>query len=396
MCRIAYPLALAVVCMTPARADVHPGPNAGAPLALGRELPNGEPRPEKIRTAEATGRWDWLFDRVHAYLANRASEAELKRAEAALRRQGGSRMLVKVDSDALRETITIQLRDDVRRLLREGRIPFGGLAAHDGSVEVRIREAKDREQALSKLPPLSGAAPSSGGSVDIVDIGEGLIRLTPTESGFAERLRILRKESMEVIARRLDNFGVATPGVQPDGLDRIRVLLPGVKDPERLSAIFNKRARIAFRLVDTSMTAAEAVRGNPPPGSEVLYELNSKDPLLLVKGIAMEGDDIVDAAPGFDQVTKEPIVIFRFNASGTRRFAQVTEANVGRPFAVVLDNDVLAAPVIREPILGGSGQISGRFTLEDAYTVAMLLRSGTLPGRLVVIEQQAVEPAREE
>src|SRR5262249_36214741 len=156
-----------------------------------------------------------------------------------LRRQGGSRLLVKVDTDALREAIPIQLRDDVRRQLREAAIAFGGLAARDGSVEVRIREEKDRQQALIKLTSLS-----SRDSVDIVDVGEGLIRLVPTEAGFAERVRELRKQSMQVIARRLENFGVAAAGVQPDGADRIRVLLPGVKDPERLSALFNKRARI--------------------------------------------------------------------------------------------------------------------------------------------------------
>ncbi len=322
-------------------------------LAAARELTQkGGPQPEKIRAAQAAG------------------------AEVALKRQGGSRILLKLDTDAL----------------REGRIPFAGLAARDGSVEVRIREAKDREPALSKFAPLSGATRSGGGSVDVADMGEGLIRLTPTETGFADRLRILREQSVGVIEQRLDSFGVAAPGVQPDGLDRIRILLPGVKDPERLSAIFNKRARITFRLVDQSMTAAEALQGNSPPGSEILYELNSKVPYLLLKQVAMEGGDIIDAAPGFDQRTREPIATFRFNANGTRRFAQLTQENVGRPFAIVLDNDVLSAPILREPILGGSVQISGSFTLEDANAIAMLLRSGTLPGRLIVVEQQVVEP----
>jgi len=338
-------------------------------LAAARELTQkGGPQPEKIRAAQAAS------------------------AEAVLKRQGGSRILLKLDTDALREAILIELRDDVRRQLREGRIPFAGLAARDGSVEVRIREAKDREPALSKFAPLSGATRSGGGSVDVADMGEGLIRLTPTETGFADRLRILREQSVGVIEQRLDSFGVAAPGVQPDGLDRIRILLPGVKDPERLSAIFNKRARITFRLVDQSMTAAEALQGNSPPGSEILYELNSKVPYLLLKQVAMEGGDIIDAAPGFDQRTREPIATFRFNANGTRRFAQLTQENVGRPFAIVLDNDVLSAPILREPILGGSVQISGSFTLEDANAIAMLLRSGTLPGRLIVVEQQVVEP----
>jgi len=338
-------------------------------LAAARELtPKGEPRLEKIRAA---------------LVAN---------AEAALARQGGSRILLQVDTDALHEAILIELRDDVRRTLRQERIPFAGFAARDGSIEVRIREAKDRERALSKLAPLAGATPSSARSIDIADVSEGLIRLTPTDSGFADRLRILCQQAIDVIEQRLASSGVAAPGVQRDGLDRIRVLLPGVKDPERLSAIFNKRARITFRLVDLSMTAAQALQGNPPPGSEVLYELNSKVPYLLLKQVAMEGGEIIDAAPGFDQRTREPIASFRFNASGTRRFAQITQENVGRPFAIVLDDDVLSVSIIREPILGGSGQISGSFTLEEANTIAMLLRSGTLPGHLTVVEQQVVEP----
>jgi preprotein translocase subunit SecD len=317
--------------------------------------------------------------------------ARATQAEAALKLQGGSLILLRLDTDALREAIAIGLRDDVRRMLREERVPFSGAAARDGNVEMRVREAKDRERALSKLEPLLGA-PSGARKADIADAGDGLFRLTPTAADFAERLHALRQQSIEVIEQRLTNFGVAAAGVQHDGTDRIRVLLPGVKDPERLGAIFARKARIAFRLVDVSMSAAEALRDTPPRESEVVYEPGSKTPYLLLKQVAMDGGDITDATPAFDQRTNQPIVSFRFSANGTRRFAEITRDNVGRPFAIVLDNEVLSAPVIREPILGGSGQISGNFTLEEANTIAMLLRSGALPGRLIVIEQQVVEP----
>jgi preprotein translocase subunit SecD len=160
-----------------------------------------------------------------------------------------------------------------------------------------------------------------------------------------------------------------------------------------VSAIFSKKARIAFRLVDVSMTATEALKGAPPPASEVLYDFKTKAPYLILKEIAMEGDDIIDVAPGFDSQNHQPIASFRLNGRGTRRFAHVTGENVGRPFAIVVDDQVLSVSVIREPILGGSGQISGNFTLEEANTIAMLLRSGTLPGRLSVVDQQVVEPA---
>jgi preprotein translocase subunit SecD len=257
---------------------------------------------------------------------------------------------------------------------------------------MRVRDAKDRERAVAKLEPLLAAAESGGRKAEVADIGDGVIRLTPTESNFADRLRLLRQQSIEVIEQRVVNFGVAAAGAQPDGTDRIRILLPGVKDSERFSTLFSRRARITFRLVDLSMPPAEALRSAPPPASEVLYALNSRDPYLLFKQVVMEGGEIIDAAPGFDKISNQPIVTFRFSANGTRRFAEITQENIGRPFAIVLDNEVLSAPVIREPILGGSGQISGNFKLEDANTVAMLLRSGTLPGRLIVIEQQLVEP----
>ena len=328
--------------------------------AVSALAPRGEAHLEKMRAAQAAD------------------------AEAALQRQGGSRVVLKVDTDGLREAVLTGLRDDARRMLREQRVPFGGAAAREGGVEVRLREPGDRERALGALAPASGA-----GDVDIAVAGEGLIRLTPTEAGFAERVRTLRRQSIEVVEQRLREAGVAARGVQLDGLDRFRVLLPGVSDPER---IFDKRGRITFRLVDTSMSAGQALQGSTPAGSEILHELNSRVPHLLLRQVALEGNDINDAAPGFDARTDEPIVTFRFNANGTRRFAQLTQENVGRPFAVVLDDAVLATPVIREPITGGSGQISGNFTVEDANRIAMVMRSGTLPGHVMLVERQVVAP----
>jgi preprotein translocase subunit SecD len=346
----------------------------------------------RTAAAQADSGWSWLLDKLWSRTPGANAEAAFKQTEAALKREGGSRFLLRIDTDALREAMLIELRDDVRRQLREGRIPYADLAARDGSVTVRIREPKDWERARSAFASLSIATSSGQDTVDIADLGEGSIRLTPTQAGFAERVRTARRQSIEVIERRLDSFGVAVRGLQPDGPDRIRVLLPGVKDPERVSAVFAKRARITFRLVDLSMAPEEASRGNPPAGSEIFYELNTRVPHLLRKQVLLEGDDIVDAAPAFDPRTNEPIVTFRFNANGARRFARITEENIGRPFAIVLDDDVLSTPVIREPILGGSGQISGNFTLADANTVAVLLRSGSLPGRLTVVAQQVHEP----
>src|SRR5205085_2536936 len=147
-----------------------------------------------------------------------------------------------------------------------------------------------------------------------------------------------------------------------------------------------------FRMVDQSMSAEQAVQTRPPPESEVLKgtRREGQQPYLIEKRILVSGGDLTDAQPGFDQRTSEPIVTFRFNSSGARKFAAATQENVGRPFAIVLDNEVISAPVIREPILGGSGQISGSFTVESANDLAILLRAGALPAPLTIIEERVV------
>ncbi len=315
-------------------------------------------------------------------------------ADTALAKQGGSRIVFKVDAAALHDAMATELRDKVFQILHDGRIPFVGLAERDGGVEVRIADAKDRQRLVSKLVP-STQAPSSTQApptIAVTDSGDGLIKFTPTDSGFAGRLHELVGQSIAMIEQLLRNNGFRAASVQANGSDRIGIVLPGVRDPGRVTAIFSKRARITFHLVDESMTPTEALKGPLPLASEILYDFKSNAPYLILKEVAMDGDDIIDVAPGFDQNNQMPIASFRFNGRGARRFAHVTEENIGKPFAIVADDKVLSVAVIREPIRGGSGQISGNFTLEDANIVAMLLRSGTLPGRLSVVDRQVVEP----
>ena len=168
--------------------------------------------------------------------------------------------------------------------------------------------------------------------------------------------------------------------------------MPGVDNPTRILDLLGRTAKLTFRLVDTSVSPEQAQQGRVPPESELLYgpQKDGKPPYVIEKRVMVTGEDLTDAQPGFDQRTSEPIVTFKFNINGARRFAQVTQENVGRPFAIVLDNEVISAPVIREPILGGSGQISGNFTIEQANDLAVLLRAGALPAPLTPIEQRVV------
>jgi preprotein translocase subunit SecD len=311
--------------------------------------------------------------------------------------QGGSHILLQVDANDVRRQKLQALQDDVRKLLREARVGVTRAPVIRGnSVEVTVREG-DVQQALTKLrelsQPLGGFISGSGQrTVDIENAGGGLIRLTVTEPALLERTRQVVDQSVEIIERRVNAMGLVEPSIQRQGTDRVLVQVPGLGNPEELIKVIGTTAKLTFRLVDTSMSVEQALQGRPPPESEIVYgsKAENRQPYLLEKRVIVSGEELTDAQPGFDQRTSEPIVSFKFNTSGARKFAQVTQENVGRPFAIVLDDEVISAPVIREPILGGSGQISGSFTVESANNLAILLRAGALPAKLTVIEQRVV------
>ncbi|MGB9320099.1 MAG: protein translocase subunit SecD, partial [Pseudolabrys sp.] len=311
--------------------------------------------------------------------------------------QGGSHILLEVDTNAVRKEKLEALRDDVRRVLRDARVGYTGLVVRGNTVEVRIREGSNFDQAVDKLrelsQPLGGILGSSTvqRNLDVTTEAGGLVRLTLTEPAIVDRIRQSVEQSIQIIERRVNELGTVEPLIQRQGVDRILVQVPGLQDPTRLKELLGKTAKLDFRMVDVSIPAEQALQGRVPPDSEILYSATApKTPNLVEKRVLVSGGDLTDAQPGFDQRTNEPIVSFRFNTSGARKFAQVTQENVGRPFAIILDNQVISAPVIREPILGGSGQISGSFTVESANDLAILLRAGALPAPLTIIEERTV------
>ncbi len=309
--------------------------------------------------------------------------------------QGGSHLLLQVDAGAVRKERLQSLNDDVLRVLRQARIQFTGRAIVGSGVQVHITRDTDVDNALAKLrelsTPLSGILGASGQrSVDVTANG-GLITLTPSDAALTERIRQAVDQSIQIIERRVNELGLVEPTIQREGIDRILVQVPGLQDPSRLKEILGKTAKLDFRMVDQSMPAEQAAETRPPADSEVL-DGEGGVKYLIEKRVLVSGADLTDAQPGFDQRTSEPIVSFRFNSSGARKFAEATQANVGKPFAIVLDNKVISAPVIREPILGGSGQISGNFTVQSANDLAILLRAGALPAPLTIIEERTVGP----
>jgi preprotein translocase subunit SecD len=314
--------------------------------------------------------------------------------------QGGSHILLEVDTNAVRKEKLDTLRDDVRRVVRDNRLGSPAAVTIRGSaVEFRVREGVDPQLALTKLrelsQPLGGIMSATGQrSVDVVDGGNGLIRLTPTEPSIVERIRQAVEQSVQIVEKRVNELGTVEPSIQRQGVDRILVQVPGLQDPSRLKELLGKTAKLTFRLVDQTTPIDQALQGNVPPDSELLKgtKAENNQPYVIEKRVVVSGEDLTDAQPGFDQRNGEPIVSFKFNNNGARRFAQITQENVGKPFAIVLDNEVISAPVIREPILGGSGQISGNFTVQAANDLAILLRAGALPAPLQIIEERTVGP----
>jgi len=316
--------------------------------------------------------------------------------------QGGSHLLLQVDTNELRADWLEAVEDDVRVALREQRIGYRNLRVNGDHVSLSIRDPAQVEEAVQTISdlaqPLDGniLTGMGGGAQDIAveREGEQRLRVALTEEAFAQRLRSAVGSTIETIRRRIDALGTTEPNIQRQGVERVLVQVPGLQDPQRLKELIGQTAKLTFQLVDQSMAPSEAESNRPPAGSSLYPSDDGSGQQYLLRDRAIiSGEDLVDAQPSFDQRTNEPIVTFRFNASGARRFGDVTADNVGRPFAIVLDGEVISAPVIQEPILGGTGQISGDFTVEDANNLAILLRSGALPASLTILEERTVGPS---
>jgi SecD/SecF fusion protein len=267
-------------------------------------------------------------------------------------------------------------------------------------VQVRIREANEVDKAKDALKSLIQPISSGvfgAGRVEELTLDEpepGLLRYTLTDQGINYRTSAAVTQSIEVIGRRVNELGTTEPIIQRQGSDRILVQVPGLQDPKRLKEILGQTAKLTFQMVDQSVPVQEAIDKRPPAGSSVLYSMDDPPvPYLIEDRVIVSGENLTDAQATFDQRTNEPVVSFRFDSKGAQRFGQATQQNVGRLFAIILDKQVISAPQIREPILGGTGQISGSFTAQSANDLAVLLRAGALPADLTIVEERTVGPS---
>lgn len=317
--------------------------------------------------------------------------------------QGGSQVLLEVDRTDLVNHLSDQMMGDIRQVLRDERIGYTGLGRSGGQISVRIRNADQVEKALSRIRELAqpittglfGDATQSVATADVRRDGDRII-VEFVPAGIDARVARAVQQSIEIVRRRVDALGTTEPSISRQGLDRIEVQVPGLQDPARLKELLATTAQLQFRLLCADQPQSATNPGTPPAGCQLLYSQGEPRIPYFVQTsgrATVEGEDLNDAQPGFDQRTGEPIVSFRFNQRGAQRFGELTRANVGKPFAIVLDNEVISAPVINEPILGGTGQISGRFTVEEANDLAIVLRSGALPAKLQIVQETTVGPS---
>jgi SecD/SecF fusion protein len=322
------------------------------------------------------------------------------RAATAQELRGESYLVLEVARDGLTQERVIALRDDIRVRLRNARIAYEALGAEGMNVHLRIRSDGDVERAKAALADLLTPSPGEAGTAPVAEVSleepePAFLKYTLTKPGIDQRVAAAARESIEVIKKRLDGLRLTAPEVEAQGTDRIVVRAGDVHDPGRLVDVVSQRGRLTMQLVDQSMSAAEALAGGPPAGSSILYGFGEPQLAYLVDDrVLLSGQHLADAQGSVDPATSQPVVTFRFDSEGAQLFGEVTQQNVGRQLAVILDNQVLMAPVIVEPILGGTAQISGNFTTRSADDIAILLRAGELPAPLNLVERRfsPVEP----
>ncbi len=309
---------------------------------------------------------------------------------------GGSHILLEADTAQLAATRIEALEDSVRAAMRrtEPRISITDVSRSGGQLSFTVSDSSQIDAAREAL--LSVTSNTTGGRDWNIGVNDGnRIILTPADTGNETALDQAMDTAKDVIDRRINALGTLEPTIIRQGDNRIVVQVPGLDDPEALKALIGKTAKLEFKLVDEQADPDQTAKGTARVGSQVLpYPSNPTGlPNIAVRRLGgIAGDKLVKADPTFDQQTNEPAVTIQFDGEGGQKFARMTQQNTGKLFAIILDGQVISAPQIREPILGGISQISGSFTVESANQLAIALRSGALPVDLKIVEERSVGP----
>jgi preprotein translocase subunit SecD len=305
---------------------------------------------------------------------------------------GGSHLLLEADkADAAKQRLQAMEDAVTTELRRDPRIEVGDISMSGGRLTFMVRDPSQVDAAVERMRTLTQPVGLTGSrDWDVKVIDSSRVTLIPTASGIERSLKDAMTVARDVVRRRIDPQGTKEITVINEGTDRILVQVPGVEDPEALKKLIGQTARLEFKLVDLTADPSQVAQGRAPAGSQVLPMVDG-GAMAVKRRVMVSGDQLTDAKQSFDQDGR-PVVSITFNSAGARRFGRVTQENVGKPFAIILDNKILSAPNINEPILGGQAQISGNFTVKSAGDLAISLASGKLPVKLYVIEERTVGP----
>jgi len=307
--------------------------------------------------------------------------------------QGGSHILLEVDiTTAIKDKYT-DLADFTRSTLRKNRIGYQALRPTPTQISFRLR--KNTPDIQDKVYKILGHLNNGKTTVNIDK--NGFVKISFTPENLKETKQAILNQSIEIVRRRIDETGTKEPAIQQQGEDRIVLQLPGVDDPATIKNLLGQTAKLAFKMVDHSVSPEDIRLGNVPRGTEILNYIEKTGmetpPKIAVRKTAtITGDMLVDSQPGLDQQYNRPIVTFKFNNLGAKKFAEATRKNIGKQFAIVLDEKVISAPVINSVIPHGDGFIQGKFTVQETQDLSLLLRAGALPAPLKVLEERTVGP----
>jgi preprotein translocase subunit SecD len=301
--------------------------------------------------------------------------------------KGGIHLVLEVQVDKAVENATDRVAHELQDVLRRKKLVRADGVQREGMTDIviRLREGAQKREVQEELDEYPNFEIASEGGSSMT------LRMRADE---VERLkRNVVDQGRDTIANRIDQFGVAETTIRKQGKDRLLVELPGVRDPQRAIDLIGKTALLEFKLVEDSRRLERALEGDVPPGTEILYGREDGAPYLVNKRTLLTGDSLTNASVDLSDPSEGPAVSMNFNRRGGRQFAQITEDNVRRQLAIVLDDIVYSAPVIREKIPGGRARISGSFTIEDATDLAIVLRAGSLPAPVEILENRTIGPS---
>jgi preprotein translocase subunit SecD len=306
---------------------------------------------------------------------------------------GGSHLLLEADAqDAQKQRLQAMEDSVATELRREPRIDIGDISTAGGRLSFLVRDPTKVDAAVERMRNLTRPVQLTGNrDWDVQVVDSTRVVLTPTPSGTAQALKDAMGVARDVVRRRIDPGGTKEITVVTEGGNRVLVEVPGVENPDELKQLIGQTARLEFKLVDLSANPTDVQQGRAPPGSQVLPMADGSTFMAVKRRVMVSGDQLTDAKQSFDQDGR-PDIDITFNTAGARRFGRVTQENVNKPFAIILDDKILSAPNINEPILGGRAQISGSFTVQSAHDLAVSLASGKLPVKLNVIEERSIGP----